>query len=355
MATMKAAVLHGLNDLRVEDVEVPKFGPDELLIRVIYNGLCGTDASEYAKGQIMVPLTKQHPGSKHQGPTILGHEFIGEVVDAGDKVKNHIGLRVACGAGVSCGDCKYCKAGRTNLCTGYYTLGLSIHGGMAEFAVAPANICVPIPDSLPNLQAALAQPLAVGIHSVRRSGVKAGDKVILIGFGAIGAFVCVGLLSKGVEVVAMDVDQKRLNVASKLGVRETILIGKEITPAELKELYPMGGDVVFETSGAPGAPARALAITRTGGITMMLGLNKIPQEIPMADTVLREITIATSVAHVCKDDIPEALELLKNKDIADLLTDRVFALTNSENAFKELASGKANGKILISPIPDLVM
>jgi (R,R)-butanediol dehydrogenase/meso-butanediol dehydrogenase/diacetyl reductase len=353
MAMMKAAVLHGLNDLRIEDVPVPSFGENDVLVRVTYNGLCGTDASEYAKGQIMVPLAKPHPGSKHQGPTVMGHEFIGEVIDAGANVKNMIGKRIACGAGVSCGECKYCKAGRTNLCTGYYTLGLSIHGGMAEFAVAPANICVPIPDSLPDLQAALAQPLAVGIHSVRRSGIKAGDKVVLLGFGAIGAFVCVGLLNKRVEIVAMDVEQKRLDVAKKLGATETVLINKETTPAELKEMFPSGGDVVFETSGAPGAPARALAITRTGGTTMMLGLNKIPQEISMADTVLREITIATSVAHVCKDDIPEALELIKNKEIADLLTDRVFNLTDSDTAFKELAAGKANGKILITPRAEL--
>lgn len=143
MSTMKAAVLHSLNDLRIEEVAIPSFGPEDVLVKVTYNGLCGTDASEYAKGQIMVPLEKPHPGSKHQGPTILGHEFIGEVVQAGENSRNLIGKRVACGAGVSCGECKYCKSGRTNLCTGYYTLGLSIHGGMAEYAVAPARICIP--------------------------------------------------------------------------------------------------------------------------------------------------------------------------------------------------------------------
>ena len=75
MAMMKAAVLHGLNDLRIEDVPVPSFGENDVLVRVTYNGLCGTDASEYAKGQIMVPLAKPHPGSKHQGPTVMGHEI----------------------------------------------------------------------------------------------------------------------------------------------------------------------------------------------------------------------------------------------------------------------------------------
>lgn len=354
MSTMKAAVLHGLNDLRIEEVPVPTCGPNDVLVRVRYNGLCGTDASEFAKGQIMVPLAKQHPGSKHQGPVVMGHEFIGEVVSTGSNASALIGKRVACGAGVSCRECSYCKAGRTNLCTGYYTLGLSFHGGMAEYVVAPANICIPIPDALPDIQAALAQPLAVGIHSVRRAGAKKGDRVILLGFGAIGAFVAFALLEKEVEIIAVDVDSKRLDVAKKLGVKEAVLISKDITPDELKESLGTSGDVVFETSGAPGAPARALAITRTGGTTMMLGLNKIPQEIPMADTVLREITIQTSVAHVCGEDIPEALKLLQNQEIAQLLTDRVFLLDNSASAFAELVEGRANGKILITPQAELV-
>ncbi len=103
------------------------------------------------------------------GPTILGHEFIGTVVDAGANARALVGKRIACGAGVSCGQCAWCRAGRTNLCATYYTLGLSTHGGLAEFVAAPQGSCVEIPDACADLDAALAQPLAVGIHSVRRA------------------------------------------------------------------------------------------------------------------------------------------------------------------------------------------
>jgi len=347
---MRAAVLHDLKDLRVEDFPKPStLGPKDVLIHVKYNGLCGTDASEYAKSSLMVPLKNPHPNSKHQGATILGHEFIGSVVEAGTSAQEMMGKRVACGAGVSCGQCALCKEGRTNLCDHYYTLGLSIHGGLAEYAVAPKNICVPIPDGISDESAALAQPLAVGIHGVRRAGVKKGNQVVLLGVGAIGSFACVALQSYGVEIIAMDIDQKRLDVASQLGAAKTILISPDITPAEIKAFIPAGADVVFETSGAPGAAARGLALTKRGGTLMLMGLNKTPQDFPFADAVLREVVLQTTVAHVCKDDMPEALELLASGKVAQLLTDRIYSLENVNEAFEVLASGKANGKILVTP------
>jgi threonine dehydrogenase-like Zn-dependent dehydrogenase len=228
-------------------------------------------------------------------------------------------------------------------------LGLSIHGGLAEYAVAPKNICVPIPDNVSDESAALAQPLAVGIHGVRRAGVKKGDQVVLLGVGAIGSFACVALQSYGVEIIAMDIDQKRLDVATQLGAATTILISPEITPAEIKAFIPAGADVVFETSGAPGAAARGLALTKRGGTLMLMGLNKTPQDFPFADAVLREVVLQTTVAHVCKDDMPEALELLASGKVAELLTDRIYSLENVNEAFDVLASGKANGKILVTP------
>ncbi len=349
MSTMRAAVLYDLHDLRVEDVQKPTYGENDVLIEVSYNGLCGTDASEFAKGQIMVPLKSPHPNSKHVGATILGHEFIGTVVEAGVNAKALIGKRVACGAGVACGQCKRCKEGRTNLCAHYYTLGLSLHGGLAEFVAAPANICIPIPDDISDEHAALAQPLAVGIHGVRRSGVQKGDTVIVLGVGAIGSFVCVALQEYGVEVIAVDIDANRLKTAEQLGAGKTILIDRDITPADIKALYPAQADVVFETSGAPGGLARALGLTKMGGTLMMMGLNKTPQELIFADAVLREVTMQTTVAHVCADDIPDALDLLRSGTVAELLTEKIIQLENVAEAFEELAAGKATGKILVTP------
>src|SRR5690242_9441081 len=122
---MRAAVLHAPLDLRVEDVPEPQCPPDGVVVEVALNGLCGTDATEYGKGPMMVPLYDRHPGSGHVGPTVLGHEFVGTVVETGPGAREWAGRRVASGAGVWCGTCTRCRRGRTNLCERYYTLGLS--------------------------------------------------------------------------------------------------------------------------------------------------------------------------------------------------------------------------------------
>ncbi len=209
---MRAAVLHAPRDLRLEDRPEPERRPGEVIVEVTYNGLCGTDATEYAKGPMMVPLLIRHPGSGHVGPTVLGHEFIGTVVDTGPEARRWAGRRVASGAGVWCGACAWCRRGRTNLCERYYTLGLSTHGGLARYVAVPAATLCEIPDGCADLEAVLAQPLAVGLHGVSRSGVRHGDTVVLLGAGAIGSFLLAGLTGlTGLTghdgpVVAVDVD-----------------------------------------------------------------------------------------------------------------------------------------------------
>ena len=347
---MRAGVLYGTNDLRVEDVPTPSIGPDDLLVQVTYNGLCGTDATEYGVGQIMVPLVEAHPGSRHRGPTVLGHEFIGTVVDAGASATSRIGQRVACGAGVSCGRCRWCRVGRTNLCASYYTLGLSTHGGLAEYAAAPASICVDIPRSCSDEDAALAQPLAVGIHAVERAGITPGDTVALLGAGAIGSFVLAALRNHDGTVVALDIDEERLATARIVGATRTELIAPDVASADLRELLPEGADRVFETSGVPGAVERAIALAARGSTVVLVGLTKTPQALNFADLVLREVTIQTTVAHVCDSDLPAALRLLEGEPLASHLLHGVVPLERAATeGFQPLVEGRVRGKVLVDP------
>lgn len=346
---MLAAVLYGNNDLRLEKVPVPELSAHEVLIKVAYNGLCGTDATEFTKGPMMVPLDKPHPNSKHFGPTILGHEFVGQIVDAGANARESIGKRVACGAGVSCGQCAMCLANRTNLCEKYFTLGLSAHGGLAEYVKAPKDICIPIPEKCSDKSATLAQPLAVANHAVRRARISEGDQVVLLGVGAIGAFVCLALQNYNVHVTAVDIDESRLAVATKLGADRTMLIEPSTSTDELIKIYDTKADVVFETSGIKGAPERALDLVRDGGTLLLLGLNNSAQEFPFSRAVLREVSLETSAAHVCSQDIPAALKILEDEKIGNLLIERTLPLERVVEAFNALSSGSARGKILISP------
>ncbi len=346
---MRAAVLHAPHDLRLEDRPEPRCRPDEVVIEVTYNGLCGTDATEYTKGPMMVPLSVAHPGSGHVGPTILGHEFVGTVVDVGADASNWRGRRVASGAGVSCGACAWCTRGRTNLCARYYTLGLSTHGGLARFVAAPASTVREIPDGCPDIEAALAQPLAVGLHGVTRSGVRPGDTVVVLGAGAIGSFLLAGLSGHDGAVLAMDVDPGRLETARVLGATETHLIDGTMSVEDLRSLIPDGADVVIESSGALGSAQRAFALAARGGSVLLVGLTKQPQPIELADLVLREIDVRTTVAHVCDADLPAALDLLTRRPLADIVVDRIVALDDVVAGFERLASGAARGKIVVDP------
>ena len=345
---MRAAVLHATRDMRVEVVPDPTPGPGDVLVQVRYNGLCGTDVSEYATRQLFAPLTSRHPASGHEGPTILGHEFIGTVVAAGTGAEHLVGERVASGAGIWCGVCTWCRDGRTNLCDRYYTLGLNTHGGLAELAVSPASICRVVPDGCADVDAALAQPLAVGFHAMRRSGVAAGDSVVLLGVGAIGSFVLASLDGHDGEVVALDIDQRRLDTASELGATSTHLLAPDATADDIATVVPGGADVVFETSGSPGSVERAVAMTRRGGTVMLVGLPKAPQEVAVTPIVLAEKDLRTTVAHVCDEDIPAALELLARRPLARHLVDREVPLAEVVTAALEpLVDGRIPGKVLV--------
>jgi (R,R)-butanediol dehydrogenase/meso-butanediol dehydrogenase/diacetyl reductase len=347
---MRAAVLHAPHDLRVEDRPDPVCADDGVVIRVTYNGLCGTDVTEYTKGPMMVPLTVPHPGSGHVGPTTLGHEFIGTVVEAGSSATEWMGRRVASGAGVSCGECAWCRRGRTNLCAHYYTLGLSTHGGLAEYVAAPARTLREIPDACPDVEAALAQPLAVGLHGVDRAGVRPGDRVVLLGAGAIGSFILAGLAGHDGPVIALDVDAGRLDVARTLGATETRVIDREATAQDLRDLVPDGADVVIESSGVPGSAARAYSLAARGGTVLLVGLTKVPQELDLAGIVLREVDTRTTVAHVCDTDLPAALDLLTRRPLSGVLVDRVVALEDVVGAgFEPLAAGSVHGKLVVDP------
>src|SRR3954451_21454520 len=183
---MRAAVYHGAHDVRIEEVPAPRPGEGEVLLRVVRSGMCGTDATDWKPGPKTFPVNRRHPVTGHQGPLIIGHEFIGEVVEQGEAATTPIGALVASGAGVACGRCDRCLQRRTNLCRSYYTLGLNTAGGMAEYVAVPESTLAVVPEGLSPDAAGLPQPLAVGLHAARRAGARAGDQVVLIGAGAIG-------------------------------------------------------------------------------------------------------------------------------------------------------------------------
>jgi (R,R)-butanediol dehydrogenase/meso-butanediol dehydrogenase/diacetyl reductase len=351
MEKMKAAVYHSAGDVRIEERDVPTPVAGEALIKVLRSGMCGTDASEYKSGPKIFATQTKHPVSGHHGPMILGHEFIGEIVGDIDSASGFtMGDLVASGAGISCGTCQRCLEMRTNLCEKYVTLGLNRDGGMAEYVAVPTSTLVKIPAGLGLDAAGIAQPLAVGLHAARRAGVRDGDKVLLIGAGAIGTFVLAGLKNLfNAEVTVLDFAGNRLERATRLGADHTVEVG-ENAEADIKKIFGEAGiDVVIEASGAPGQLQFAIGLVKRGGNVLQVGLPSTKQEIDVHRIVMSEINITTTLAHVCDHDLGPALEILGNTSLATELIEGVYPLSDLVNQLEALGAGKIQGKVLFDP------
>ena len=341
---MRAAVFHGPHDVRIENVAEPADPAEgEVVLEVLRAAICGTDASEWDHGPILC-----RPG------VVLGHEFVGRVAAVGADIPDlRVGDRVVSGAGISCGRCAWCLAGRTNLCVEYRTLGLQVDGGLAEYVTSPASICRLVPEQVDDDAAAMTQPLAVALHALSRVALQRQESVAVVGVGGIGSFIVAGAAHRAPDgrVVAIDLDPQRLATASALGAHEAVdASGQDLAQLLLELTGGVGFDVVIEATGAPHAPAASLAGARRGGRVLLVGLHGAPCELELTPTILREIDVFTTVAHVCDTDIPAALELLAESVVATVTAGPRIPLDELvAEGLRPIAERRATGKILVTP------
>jgi (R,R)-butanediol dehydrogenase/meso-butanediol dehydrogenase/diacetyl reductase len=350
---MKAAVYHGAGDIRVEDVPDPTPGEGELLLEIHAVGICGTDVGEFVHGPMSYAVSG-HPVTGHRGPLIPGHELSGRVVACGPGASDfELGAVVASGAGISCGECFQCRAGRTNLCLRYATVGLQRNGGLAQFCNVPAATCIDVaPYGLDEETAALAQPMAIAVHSMRRGRPGRGEDALVIGVGGIGAFLTYAAAESGARVTVVDLEPERLELARRLGAAETIDAsdGKPVGEA-LAELG-VRPTVVYEVTGGRGPLDDAMASVVPGGRVVVVGLQAKPFDLDFRQLTLTEVELIGTNAHVCGADLPEALRLLAARggrwsDVAPtmLALDRLVA-----DGVRPMADGRATRiKTLIDP------
>lgn len=352
---MKAAVYHGPLDVRVEEVPEPgPPGPDEVLIAPLMGSLCGTDVTEFVTGPKMIPLHHAHPVSGHQGPVILGHEFMGIVMQVGTAVTHlHAGQRVAPGAGRWCGTCSLCLAGRTNICERAVLYGIHTHGGLGERVKVPASMCAVVPEACSNEAAALAQPCAVAMHALERVGIEAGQRVALYGVGGIGGFLLAALLARtqgDLSLMVVEVDERKRHFVERLGApASTFIITDELTEAAIWDLTAgRGVDLVIEASGSPTAIQQALAVVRKGGTLLQVGIPAGRVSLPLGQVVPREVSIVTTNGMICDVDLPKALALLSQTDLAARITDRIISLERLvPDGLEPLALHEVLGKVLV--------
>ncbi|SHJ94240.1 (R,R)-butanediol dehydrogenase / meso-butanediol dehydrogenase / diacetyl reductase [Clostridium cavendishii DSM 21758] len=251
---MKAALWYAKKDVRVEEIEEPIVTKGSVKIKIKWCGICGSDLHEYLGGPIFIPVGTPHALSKATAPVVLGHEFSGDVVEVGGGVsKFKVGDRVIVEPIVACGKCPACLEGKYNLCEHLGFHGLcGTGGGLAEYTVFPQEFVHKIPDSMSYEQAALVEPMAVALHSIRMADFKIGDTALVLGSGPIGLATIECLKAAGAKlVVVLQRKSVRQEYAKRAGA-DFVLDPNEVDiAAEVKKLTNgVGVDAAFETTGA---------------------------------------------------------------------------------------------------------
>jgi (R,R)-butanediol dehydrogenase / meso-butanediol dehydrogenase / diacetyl reductase len=350
---MKAAVYHGPYDIRIEEMPEPELAPGELLLEVHAAGICGTDVGEYVHGPVSY-ATRGHEVTGHHGPLIPGHEFSGRVVAVAPDVEGfEPGTIVASGAGISCGECWQCRAGRTNLCVRYSTVGLQRHGALAEYCAVPASTCIAIEAfGLDEETAALAQPMSIGVHAFRRGRVRPGEDVVVVGAGGIGTFLTYAAAASGASVTVVDLAPERLELASALGAANTVQANPDQTLAGVIAEHDLAPAAIYEVTGNETVFRQAFDAVPAGARLVVVGLQAEPRLVDLRSVTLREIELIGTNAHVCGDDLPEALRLLarRGSDWSDVAPTVIPLSLLVSDGLQPMAEGhSARIKTLVDP------
>ena len=261
---MKAAVVCANEDVQYLDYEEPTPGPGEVKVKVKCSGICGSDIP-----RVMVKGT-------YHFPTTIGHEFAGQIVDCGDKVKNNltVGDRVSVMPLIPCGECQYCKVGQSHLCDHYDYYGSRRDGAMAEYVVVESANCLKLPDNVDYEEGSFTDPVSVGLHAVRKCRMEAGKTAAVFGLGAIG-FICVQWLRAlgCTKVIAVDVADDKLALAKRLGATAGVNGMKTDAVAAIKELTGGEGvDIAIEFAGNKITHVQAVASCKKNGEVVYGGI-----------------------------------------------------------------------------------
>ena len=298
---MRAAVYHGRQDLRLEEVPEPVAGPGEVKLKVLYNGICGSDLHEYYDGPITTRTTTPHPLTGVKNPVIMGHELCGEIVAVGDGVEDlALGDRVAVEPVETCGHCLYCTSGQYNHCglLAFHGYNRS-SGGLAQFSVVRRSMAHKLPSSMTPMQGALVEPMAIAWRTADRCGLQAGQTAVIHGAGPIGIGVYFTLKRRGVRVIMSDPSPARRAVLKSLGVATILDPSDGKVVSAIKDLTGgRGADASVDAAGVPKAFQAALHGTAVDGNVVVVAIHTRPLEIGAMDILMSEARI-TGVALSC--------------------------------------------------------
>jgi (R,R)-butanediol dehydrogenase/meso-butanediol dehydrogenase/diacetyl reductase len=309
---MRAARFHDRDDLRLEEIPEPTPGLGDVLLRVLYAGICGTDVHELHEGPIFTPGSTPHRLTGVVNPVVLGHELSGEVVAVGEGV-----TRVAPGDLVAvypletCGTCDACREGALSLCPNRAAHGLSRgHGAFAELTLVKEAMAVPVPAGIDARRAALVEPLSVGMHAARRTGAGPGSTVAVLGAGPIGLATALCLRALGARVLLSDPSARRREAAGALGFAEVLDPAESDVAAEiLLRTDGVGAGACVDAAGVAASLETALAATRRDGIAVVVAVPTQPIVLDVHRFRSREVRLTMSGGQL-PPDVDAVLELM---------------------------------------------
>lgn len=340
---MRVAMYYNNRDIRLEEMPIPGVGPGEMLIQVMASGICGSDIMEWYR--------------IHKAPLVLGHEIAGEVVEAGDGVKQYKkGDRVSASHHVPCNTCHYCLSGHPTVCE---TLRKTkfFPGGFAEYILLPAiNVdrgVYLLPDVVSYEEGSFTEPLACVLRGQRLAGLRPGQSVLVVGSGISGLLHIQLAQALGAgRIVATDVIDFRLDAAKRLGANYTIN-ALDYTPELLRDINDGRlADLVILCTGAPAAINQALQSVERGGMVLFFAATDKGVTVPISvnDLLFRnEITLTSSYAGDRADHIT-AVELIRSKRVRvkDMITHNL-GLAETGLGFQLVVEGKNSIKVIIEP------
>lgn len=326
--------------LWLDEVPVPSIDGDQVLIRVGRAAICGSDVhiynwNEWAQRTVPIPL-------------VVGHEFVGHIVEKGDLVRRYnVGDRVSAEGHVTCGVCRPCRGGLRHLCVQAQGIGVQLPGCFAEYVVVPAENLWPIPKSVSDDYAAVFDPLGNAVHTALSFGL-IGEDVLITGAGPIGA-MAVGICKMvGARyVVITDVNDYRLDIARRMGATRTINVGKTHIKRVMGELGMIGFDVGLEMSGSPSALREMIDNMINGGKIALLGIMNEISPLDFNQLVFKGLTLKGIYGREMFETWYKMTNLVKQGlDISPVIT-HSFPLKDFEEAFEVIRSGQS-GKVLLT-------
>jgi L-iditol 2-dehydrogenase len=349
--TMRAAVFLGPREMELRDVPRPVAGPGEVLLKIAACAVCGTDLRIYS-------------GGKTRGvspPRVLGHEIAGVVVDVGPGAEQYtdisLGDRVATPPGIPCLACRFCNSGHENLCQRRSALGYRYDGGFAEYMLVPAagvqrGLIYRIPDSLSDVEAALAEPLACVVNGQRKNGIVLGDVVLVIGAGPIGLMhLQLARLQGARKVLVSEPSAPRRALAGELGATRTIdPTTTDLIAAVQEETDGVGADVTVAAIGVAQITNTLLSVTRPGGrVNLFAGYSGTGEATIEANLIHYGELVVTGTNACTREDFRIALDLLAGGQLrAGPLVSHRFPLREIERAFETTRSGEGL-RVVVEP------